>query len=119
MAAADQSWSAAGSDWAYNLSQTIGRTPTSPDGVGATSDDIYQLIASQAVKLTFAGIGCGLLVAEGLRSVLARYLFGISSRDPLTIAGACCLLAVIAIVSTTGPAIRAISTDPVQVLRHE
>ena len=87
--------------------------------VGASADDIYRLIALQAVKLTLGGIGCGLLAADGLRSVVAKYLFGITSRDPLTIAIVCCGLLVMAIVSTLSPAIRAIRTDPLQILRHE
>jgi putative ABC transport system permease protein len=87
--------------------------------VGASAADIYRLIVSQALKLTAAGIGCGLAAAEGLRRVVSTYLFGINGRDPFTIAGVTMLLSVIAAASIMGPAIRAIRTDPVRTLRHE
>ena len=84
--------------------------------VGASAGDIYRLIVSQGAKITIAGIGCGLATAEGLRRVVTTYLFGITGRDPLTIAGVCALLLVVAAASMWSPAIRAIRTDPVRTM---
>src|SRR5215471_6875908 len=89
------------------------------DGVGASGADICRLVSSQALKIMVAGMIFGLVAAEGLRGVVPTYLFGISGRDPLTIAGVCGLLTATTAVSIWTPAIRAIRTDPVRTLRDE
>ena len=73
--------------------------------VGASSADVCRLVLSQAFKIMAAGISLGLVAAEGLRGVVTTYLFGIGSRDPVTIAGVCSLLIAAAIVSIWSPVI--------------
>ncbi|XWK52594.1 hypothetical protein RBB78_01545 [Tunturiibacter empetritectus] len=71
--------------------------------------------------LRLAGIGivlaipCSVLLARLLRS----QLFGVSSADPLTLAGVILLIAVVAVVAAIVPARRASSVHPTTALRAE
>jgi ABC-type lipoprotein release transport system permease subunit len=57
--------------------------------------------------------------ALGAGQLLQGWLFGISSRDPLTLAGVPALMAVVALVACLVPARRAMRLDPVAALRAE
>jgi putative ABC transport system permease protein len=62
-----------------------------------------------------AGIGAGLLAS----AVVETFLFGITPRDPWTLATAALVLAVIAFVAGYVPARRAAGVNPAQALRAE
>jgi putative ABC transport system permease protein len=51
--------------------------------------------------------------------LLRNRLFGISTYDPATLAGAVILLAVCAVIAALIPASRAARVDPIQALRVE
>ena len=51
--------------------------------------------------------------------VLDSYVFGISTRDPWTIAVVAGLLGALALVACLAPALKAASTDPLEALRTE
>jgi putative ABC transport system permease protein len=53
------------------------------------------------------------------RLFLARFLFGVSTSDPLTLSAAAILLLLIVVVASAIPARRALRIDPVQALRNE
>jgi ABC-type lipoprotein release transport system permease subunit len=46
-------------------------------------------------------------------------LFNVGTRDPLTFAAVALLLAIVALVATALPAIRAVGVDPMLALRSE
>jgi ABC-type antimicrobial peptide transport system permease subunit len=62
-----------------------------------------------------AGVGAGMLASAAIES----FLFGITARDPLTLAVAALLLAVIACVAGLVPARRAANVNPALTLRAE
>jgi putative ABC transport system permease protein len=61
----------------------------------------------------------GLLGALALTQLLSTLLFGVSARDPMTIAAVGLLLAAVALVATYLPARRAARVDPMICLRYE
>ncbi|MBB5318303.1 ABC transporter permease [Tunturibacter empetritectus] len=87
--------------------------------LGSTRLGVSRLVLADVLRL--AGIGivlaipCSVLLARLLRS----QLFGVSSADPLTLAGVILLIAVVAVVAAIVPARRASSVHPTTALRAE
>jgi putative ABC transport system permease protein len=65
------------------------------------------------------GVVIGLIAALGLSRVMANYVYGITSTDPLTFAIASLLLIAVALLASYIPARRAAGVDPVVALRYE
>ena len=87
--------------------------------LGATRQNILQLILARTLKLTAAGILAGLIAAFFLSKFLSTILFGITVHDPVTfVAVPACLIA-IALLAGYLPARRATRVDPVTSLRYE
>jgi ABC-type lipoprotein release transport system permease subunit len=61
----------------------------------------------------------GLAAALGLSRVMAGYVYGIQSTDPLTFAAAALLLMLAALAACCIPAWRAMHVEPIQALRIE
>jgi ABC-type antimicrobial peptide transport system permease subunit len=87
--------------------------------VGATRRDVVGLVLAEGLRLTLAGEIVGLVLALMLTRALASVLFGVGSRDPLTLAALFITLALTALVAMLVPARRAAGVDPLTVLRHE
>jgi predicted permease len=87
--------------------------------LGANSGSTLRMILGDALKVTMVGIGAGLLLAIGLGKVLAGVLYDIRSIDPLVIAGAPLVLALVALFACYVPARRAARVDPIIALRYE
>jgi len=87
--------------------------------VGASQATILRLVMAEVVLVA----GTGILVAIPASLALTRYvksqLFGLSSTDPWTFAGAALFLALVGIVAAYFPARRAMRIDPVTALRWE
>lgn len=66
-----------------------------------------------------SGVGLGLLGAYWLRSLIAAFLFGVGSFDPLTYGGMGVLFLLISVVAAYLPARRLLKVDPVTVLNAE
>jgi putative ABC transport system permease protein len=87
--------------------------------LGATRQNILQLILARTLKLTAAGILAGLLAAFFLSRFLSSILFGITVHDPVTFAAVPACLIAIALLAGYLPARRATRVDPVTSLRYE
>ena len=85
--------------------------------LGATRADVVRLVVRQAAGPLAAGLVIGVLASLALTGVLQAELFGISARDPRTLAGVAVLLAVVGLLATLIPARRAASIDPTRALR--
>jgi len=77
------------------------------------------MVVRQALVPIAAGVVIGGGVALALGSVLQSLLFEISSRDPVTLAAIAAGLAVVGIVASVVPALRATRVDPLVALRSE
>jgi len=85
--------------------------------LGATRADVIRLVVRQAAVPLGAGLALGVLASLGLTGVLQAQLFGVSPRDPWTLAGAAVLLAFVGLAASLIPARRAASVNPTQALR--
>jgi putative ABC transport system permease protein len=78
-----------------------------------------RLVLVNGMKLTAIGLAIGLIGAFAVTRLLATLLFGVSARDPLTLAGAAAVLTAVAFLACLIPARRAAKLDPLLALRCE
>ena len=69
--------------------------------------------------MTMTGVALGLVAALFLTQMIEQMLFGVGSRDPVTIISVVGILVGIALVATYLPARRATRLNPVEALRQE
>jgi ABC-type antimicrobial peptide transport system permease subunit len=87
--------------------------------LGAVPREILGLVLSQGVWLAVAGISVGVLGALAASRLLTRLLFETDPTDTVTFVGTALALALVAVVASLVPAVRAVRTDPVDALRSE
>ena len=87
--------------------------------LGASSWDQLRLVLKSGLSLTLMGLALGVLGALALMQLLSSLLFGVSARDPWTLAAVGLVLAVVALAACYFPALRATRVDPTVALRYE
>ncbi|WP_321470919.1 ABC transporter permease [uncultured Paludibaculum sp.] len=87
--------------------------------MGARTGDVIGLILKRGVVMAAAGLVIGFLGALALTRLLTTLLFGVSARDPMTIASVGGILAAVALLASYVPARRAAKVDPMICLRYE
>jgi hypothetical protein len=87
--------------------------------LGATKTGIIQLVLGETAAVVVGGIVLGLALALGTTRLLASFLFGLTPRDPATLAVATVLLAGSAALAAYFPSRRAAGVDPNVALRYE
>jgi predicted permease len=87
--------------------------------LGALRRDIFSQVMSGSMRLVAAGLAVGLLGTLAIVRVLQSVLYGVSPRDPLTIAIVAGLFVVTAFLASCIPALRASRVDPLLALRQE
>jgi putative ABC transport system permease protein len=87
--------------------------------LGAQRSDVLRLVLARGMLLVAAGLAFGLAGAVVVSRLLSRFLYGLSSADPLTFGGVAAVLAVVAFAANYVPARRAIKVDPTVALRYE
>lgn len=85
--------------------------------LGAQRHDVLGLVLRRGVSLALYGTGIGVLGAVVVGRGLERFLFGVSTTDPLTVGAVTVLLLVVAVGALVLPARRAAGLDPVEALR--
>jgi predicted permease len=86
--------------------------------LGAQSSDVLRMVLRQGATLAFFGIAIGTVAALFVGRLLSRFLFGIAPDDPVAFGGVIVALAVVALLASFVPALRATRVDPMTALRN-
>jgi predicted permease len=87
--------------------------------LGAQRKEVLQAALGRALKLLAAGSTAGLLLGILASRVLGAIVYQATPRDPLVLAGVVVAMLVLGLVATWIPAQRALSVNPVILLREE
>jgi ABC-type antimicrobial peptide transport system permease subunit len=87
--------------------------------LGAQSKEVLQAALGRAFKLLAFGSTAGLLLGIIAGRVLAHIVYQATPRDPLVLAGVVLTMALLGLLATWMPARRALSVDPLTLLREE
>ena len=87
--------------------------------LGADARQVRRMVWGDALSAVIAGVAVGLVAALWLGDLIQSILYGITSRDPATIAGAATVLLMSAAIAAYLPARRATLVDPMVALRAE
>jgi predicted permease len=87
--------------------------------LGAQRNEVLQAALGRALQLLAWGSAAGLLLGILASRVLASIVYTATPRDPLVLAGVVVAMAFVGLVATWIPAQRALSLDPLTLLREE
>jgi predicted permease len=87
--------------------------------LGAQRKEVLQAALGRAVKLLAIGSAAGLVLGLLATKVLGFIVYQATPRDPLVLAGVVLAMAVLGLVATWIPAQRALSVNPLVLLREE
>jgi len=87
--------------------------------LGAQRKEVLHAALGRAVRLLAFGSAAGLLLGILATRLLAVIVYQATPRDPLVLTGAVVTMALLGLLATWIPAQRALSLDPVTLLREE
>jgi predicted permease len=87
--------------------------------LGASRTEVLQAALGHAVKLLAFGSAAGLILGLLGTKVLAYIVYQATPRDPVVMAGVVIAMALLGLLATWIPAQRALSVDPLMLLREE
>ena len=87
--------------------------------IGAQRTQVMSLVLAEGARLIVVGVGLGVALALAVGRVFRGLLFGVEPTDPLTLAAAATLFALLALLTCAVPAWRAARVNLMNALRHE
>jgi putative ABC transport system permease protein len=87
--------------------------------LGADRREVVRMVMREAVVLLGVGLVVGGALAVAAASTVRSLLFGLQPSDPATLVTAAVLLAIVAMVASYVPALRASRLEPTEALREE
>ena len=85
--------------------------------LGASPGGVRMLVLRESFALSVAGVVLGLVLLLPVQRIIGRLVYGMSPRDPRTVALATSVLLVVTVVAAFIPAWRASRIDPVDAIR--
>jgi len=86
--------------------------------LGAAGRQIRNMVVVYGVATMLAGIAAGIIAAYSLSHLLAGFLFGVTTRDPIVFVAAPAILGAVALFAIWIPARRATRVSPMTLLRN-
>ena len=86
--------------------------------LGAQRGEVLSMVVRQGGAMVGLGLAIGTIGAIGLARFMNGVVYGVGTRDPLTLIVVCLTLAAVGVVASLGPARRATAVDPVIALRN-
>ncbi len=87
--------------------------------LGAQPSAILKLVLFHAGGLAAIGLAIGVAISFAAGRIVSKFLFGIHSDDPVTLAVVSLVILLVALVASLAPGFRAARVDPVIALRAE
>jgi len=87
--------------------------------LGAGRGDVRSMVVRQGMRLALIGVAIGVAAAFGLTRLIASFLFGVKSTDPIVFVTVPLLLSAVALFAVWLPARRASAVDPIEALRYQ
>ncbi len=87
--------------------------------LGAESSHVQKMVISQGMRFVLVGVVTGVAAAFALARLIATFLFGVTTWDPVVFTAVPVLLIAVSLLATWLPALRATRVDPVTALRYE
>jgi len=87
--------------------------------LGAERRSVLMMVMKQGMALVLSGIVIGLAGAYLLTRLIASLLYGVTTRDPMTFIVTPLILAAVALLAISIPALKATKVDPLRALRYE
>ena len=87
--------------------------------IGATAGNVMRLVMTEGGRLIVVGLGLGLLLSAGVSRMLAGWIYGVRSFEPVVFLSTSLLLVVAMLLACYLPARRATAVQPVTALRDE
>ncbi|HUK53872.1 MAG TPA: ABC transporter permease [Candidatus Binatia bacterium] len=87
--------------------------------LGAQLQDLRRMVLRQGMSPVLVGVAAGIVGATLAGRLIRSLLFGVSSYDPLTIAGVALLVVAVSCAACYLPARRAAGVDPLIAFRYE
>ena len=87
--------------------------------LGAQRKEVLQAVLGRPVKLLALGSTAGLILGILAARILAYIVYEANPRDPLVLAGVVLIMSLLGLLATWIPAQRALSVDPLILLREE
>ena len=86
---------------------------------GASSRDVFELVAGHGLRLTLLGVSIGIASSFALMRLVSSLLFDVSATDPAIFLSVAMAVATMAMVACLVPARRAMRVDPISALRDQ
>jgi putative ABC transport system permease protein len=86
--------------------------------LGAQRNDVLRLVVGHGMRLVSVGSVLGLVMAFMSTRALSAMLYRVGAFDPITFAGVTVALALVALLASYIPALRATRADPMIALGH-
>ena len=86
--------------------------------IGAQAADVVRLMVRESMVPVSAGLVAGAVLSVLANRWLAQLLYGVSSYDPLTLAGASVIFLLVAVAAGALPSRAAARVNPVLALRQ-